>query len=70
MKLDTLTHWKSRVRNYFRRDDILKIFFARDNTWTPTRDNYGFSGEGNAEKADHLEGLLDTIAGFMPGGCI
>ena len=65
--LDTLTHWKSHVRNYFRRDDNLKIFFARHNTWDPTRDNYGFAGEGNAEKADHLEGLLDTIAGFMPG---
>ena len=65
--LDTLTHWKSHVRNYFRRDDTLKGFFARDKTWDSTRNNFGFQGEDAAEKADCLEGLLDTIAGFMPG---
>lgn len=65
--LDTLTHWKSHVRNYFRRDDNLKNFFARATTWDPAGENYGFEGENAADKADHLEGLLDTIAGFMPG---
>lgn len=65
--LDTLTHWRSHVRNYFRRDDNLKEFFARDTTWDQSRDNYGFGGENAATKADCLEGLLDTIAGFMPG---
>ena len=65
--LDTLTHWKSHVRNYFRRDENLKPFFARTFTWDATRDNYGFRGEEAANKADHLEGLLDTIAGFLPG---
>ena len=65
--LDSLTHWKSHVRNYFRRDDNLKAFFQRDCTWVCDRDNYGFRGEDAARKADYLEGLLDTIAGFMPG---
>ena len=65
--LDTLTHWKSHVRNYFRRDDNLKIFFARTMSWDQSNTNYGFTGEDAADKADYLEGLLDTIAGFMPG---
>ena len=65
--LDTLTHWRSHVRNYFRRDEKLKVFFARGTTWSQTLDNYGFQGEDRTEKADSLEGLLDTIAGFMPG---
>ena len=65
--LDTLTHWKSHVRNYFRRDEVLKQFFARAVTWDPARDNYGFQGEEADTKADSLETLLDTIAGFMPG---
>ena len=65
--LDTLTHWKSHVRNYFRRDESLKQFFARAATWDPALDNYGFEGEDADTKADSLEGLLDTIAGFMPG---
>ena len=65
--LDTLTHWKAHVRNYFRRDENLKEFFARATAWDATRDNYGFVGEDAATKADYLEGLLDPIAGFMPG---
>ena len=65
--LDTLTHWKSHVRNYFRRDDGMKEFFARTATWDPSRTNYGFVGDDAATKADNLESLLDTIAGFMPG---
>ena len=65
--LDTLTHWKCHVRNYFRRDDNLKGFFAREQTWDPALDNYGFQGDDAMLKADSLEGLLDTITGFMPG---
>ena len=65
--LDTLTHWKSHVRNYFRRDEGMKEFFARTATWAPTSNNYGFIGENAPTKADNLESLLDTIAGFMPG---
>ena len=65
--LDTLTHWKSHVRNYFRRDEHLKVFFARNKTWRQGQNNYGFTGEFAAAEADQLEGLLDTIAGFMPG---
>lgn len=55
------------MRNYFRRDESLKQFFARAATWDPALDNYGFEGEDADTKADSLEGLLDTIAGFMPG---
>ena len=65
--LDTLTHWKSHVRNYFRRDDNMKVFFARAAKWDCSKNNYGFQGEDAADKADSLESLLDTIAGFMPG---
>ena len=65
--LDSLTHWKSHVRNYFRRDENLKLFFARTTTWTYLSPNYGFTGDEASLKADYLEGLLDTIAGFMPG---
>ena len=65
--LDTLTHWRSHVRNYFRRDDNLKQFFARDKTWNPDEVNYGFVGDTAVSDADYLESLLDTISGFMPG---
>ena len=65
--LDSLTHWKRHVRNYYRRDDNYKPFFSRTCTWDPLAQNYGFTGEGAEEKADDLEALLDAIAGYIPG---
>lgn len=68
--LDTLTHWRSHLRNYFRRDDNYKLFFARTCQWDPSASNYGFKdteSQTAASQADNLESLLDTVAGFMPG---
>ena len=65
--LDTLTHQKSHVRNYFRRDENLQVFFARTTKWDQTKANYGLTGADAATKADFLESVLDTIAGFMLG---
>lgn len=65
--LDTLTHWKSHVRNYFRRDESMKEFFSRTATWNPLVPNFGFTGDEADVKADSLESLLDTISGFLPG---
>ena len=65
--LDTLTHWKSHVRNYFRRDESMKEFFSRTANWNPLLPNFGFTGEDADVKADSLESLLDTISGFLPG---
>lgn len=64
--LDSLSHWQTSVRNYFRRFDYYANFFKRTSTWTQNA-NYGFTGEGSEEKADNLESLLDTIASFLPG---
>ena len=65
--LDSLTHWRSHVRNYFRRDDSMKEFFSRTSKWNNSRPNYGFTGDEADIKADSLESLLDTISGFLPG---
>ena len=65
--LDTLTHWRSHVRTYFKREEDYKPFFVRTCRWNYASQDYGFTGEGAAEKACNLESLLDTIAGFLPG---
>lgn len=64
--LDSLSHWQTSVKNYFRRFDEYAIFFKRASTWTQGQ-NYGFTGEGSEDKADCLDSLLDTIASFLPG---
>ena len=64
--LDTLTHWKCGVRNYFRSDDRFAPFFKRTVRWNPSAVNYGLAGDEAESQADNLESLLDTIAGFLP----
>ena len=65
--LDSLSHWQTSVKNYFKRFPYYAQYFKRTCTWTKANDNYGFTGNNAAEKADNLETLLDTLAGFLPG---
>lgn len=65
--LDSLTHWQSSLRNYFRRSPQFSEFFRRSSTWDCSQQNYGFDGEDAEDRADNLESLLDTISSFLPG---
>ncbi len=65
--LDSLSHWKSSVRNYFRRSSQYSFFFQRQARWNHSALNFGLTGEDAEKKADDLECLLDTLASFLPG---
>ena len=64
--LDSLSHWVTSVRNYFRRFPDYAEFFKRTCSWSHST-NYGFTGSDAPDKADNLEALLDTVASFLPG---
>ena len=67
--LDSLNHWKTLFRNYFRRDSIYKQFLATNFTWDPSQANYGLAtvGTDTAEaRKENLEDFLYTLAGFLP----
>ena len=67
--LDSLNHWKTLFRNYFRRDSIYKQFLAKNFTWDPSQVNYGLVtvGDDTAEaRKENLEDFLYTLAGFLP----
>ena len=64
--LDSLSHWQTSVKNYFRRFPDSAEYFKRNSSWTQA-ENYGFVDPGANDKADNLEALLDTIASFLPG---
>ena len=65
--LDSLDHWKSSFKNYFRRDSVFKQFL--NCKWDPSKENYGL-GEmddmPNERRKDALIDFLSNLAGFLP----
>ena len=68
--LDTLTHWKTNFRTFYKRDDAYKYFMKEDTTWDPLAGNYGQPAEGDkglkrkeADMKEDLVDLLSTLAG-------
>ena len=68
--LDSLDHWKSIFRNYFRRDSVFKQFLESSCTWNPSdTDTYGLVakyGMSPEERKDALIDFLSNLAGFLP----
>ena len=67
--LDSLDHWKSIFRSYFRRDSIFKQFLETTCTWNPVVTNYGLEEKGGMkaeERGDALVDFLNNLAGFLP----
>ena len=68
--LDSLTHWKSIFRNYFRRDTVFRQFL--NSKWDPAATNYGLVDEAGEngmkaeERKDALVDFLGNLAGFLP----
>ena len=67
--LDSLNHWKTLFRNYYRRDSSYKQFLHKDCTWNFSEENYGLqtlAEETPDERAENLSDFLSTLAGFLP----
>ena len=70
--LDSLTHWRTTWRTFYKRDDSYKYFVRETTTWDPSAVNYGQVDEEDGLKrkaVDMKEDLLDllnTLAGYLP----
>ena len=67
--LDTLNHWKTIFRNYFRRDSVFKQFLSSSFTWDPAKPNYGLAADGEISAEDRKDSLVDFLShlsGFLP----
>ena len=65
--LDSLDHWKSIFRNYFRRDSVFRQFL--NSSWDPSKVHYGLQevdGVNAEERKDALIDFLHNLAGFLP----
>jgi len=67
--LDSLNHWKTIFRNYFRRDSIFKQFLSSSFSWDPSQPNYGLTADGDVSAQDRKDSLVDFLShlsGFLP----
>ena len=71
--LETLTHWETTFRTFYKRDDVYKYFFKPGISWDPSEQYYGLrdDNEGsNPRKKDELcedlKDLSSTFAGYLP----
>ena len=72
--LQTLNHWKTSFRTYYRRDSYYKGFLLPDAAWNSTAANYGQTADRQdanvvrsaADKAGDLEDFLNNLAGYLP----
>ena len=72
--LQSLNHWKTAFRTYYRRDSYYKCFLLPAAVWDHDADNYGQTPDmagANVvrtaeDKAGDLEDFLNIIAGYLP----
>ena len=70
--LESLTHWATTFRTYFKRDDAYKQLIRQSAKWNPLEIHYGQATETTglkrtaAEVKEDLLDLLTTLAGFLP----
>ena len=75
--LDSLDHWKSQFRTFFKRDDTFRPFLSTSFKWDPEKPNFGLSDDPPtdpegvsayqaAEKCEDFTDLLNVLSGFLP----
>ena len=70
--LESLSHWQTTFRTFYKKDDSYKIFFKKDQKWNYLRQNYDLQDETDGDKrtaselAEDLADLLNTLAGYLP----
>ena len=73
--LETLTHWKTTFKTFYKRDEAYKYFIKETTEWDPDAadGNYNQAAEGEAglkrtapDMKEDLVDLLSTLAGYLP----
>ena len=70
--LESLTHWKTSFRTFYKRDECYKTFFKPGTQWDPNLPSYGLQDEQDGDQRNAPElyedlcDLLNTLAGYLP----
>ena len=43
--LESLSHWRTTFRTFYKRDECYRLFFRSDFKWDPSKPKYGLSDE-------------------------
>ena len=71
---ESLKHWKTCFRNFYRRDSYFAFFLRSNTKWDPSKEYYGFTDSTEADGLkrtaidlnDNLIAFLNIISGFLP----
>ena len=70
--LESLSHWRTTFRTFYKKDDTYRIFFKSTAAWNYHETNFGQAAETEGEKRtpgdlkEDLTDLLNTLAGYLP----
>ena len=76
--LDSLDHWQSQFRTFFKRDATFRPFMSLKFKWDPAKKDFGFTDEVSTgddeddsaytaeDKAEDFTDLLNVLSGFLP----
>ena len=70
--LESLTHWRTTFRTFYKRDDTYRSLIRGTATWDPAAANYGQVAETEglkrnaADMKEDLDDLLHILAGYLP----
>ena len=67
--LESLTHWQTSFKTFYKRDEVFKRFFKVGVTWDHNVENYGMQDDDEysaEDMAEDLTDLLNTLAGYLP----
>ena len=60
--LESLAHWETTFKTFYKRDDAFKVFFKPNVQWDPSQPNYGFSDE-QGDEGRTAEELCEELKG-------
>ena len=65
--LESLTHWQTTFRTFYKKDDCYKLFFKTNSKWNYLRPHYDLEDENDGDQrrapelAEDLADLLNTL---------
>ena len=69
--LESLTHWRTSFRTFYKRDETFRIFFKPNAKWNSNLEHYGFNTTDDddrqaSELCEDFKDLLLILAGYLP----